>query len=179
MPALGGETLAIAALLRSLEVMPAPIRAPSHTLPDYWSKPLNQTLIQPVPAGTPWTDILVAETHLGYALTLNRYFAGAQSPAAIAGLEFRFRRDNSPVELITIDPTAEVFRDGAGVYPMVYRDVFFWVPDNQVVALQVRNPTAFQRTAFCALRGWYMQQRDSSNYTDVAGMTDNIREGGG
>jgi hypothetical protein len=160
------EAVAIAAACKALRGSNLQVRAPSYTLPSFWSRPLYKTAYLPVNANTDWQTLVLVAGQPQYVAVVHQYVATSLGSLAVTGLEFRMLMNGQPVTSVSMTPGVELNKDGPNSYPVIPRKIFLPVNETQRLEIQVRNPTGIQRVAIGLLGGWFIDARDSTITSD-------------
>ncbi len=166
------EKQAVHDLLKALPDSNLPWRQPSFNDPTFWSKPLVKTAIQPLDAGSGWTNILTLISKDIFTALVNGYVATTFGDAALSDVEFRFVYNNRLVSSTSILPNAEHHKLSSTSFPCIPQSTFFTVRETDRLQIQARNTNAAARMVICAFYGWYFDDNNPSEKNMREGLTD-------
>ncbi len=147
-----------------------PVRRPSYNRPTFWSRPVIETKIEPVAAGT-WIDFLVLTGIPSFAQVVTQYVADSFGDNALSNLEFRMVFDGLIPPNFSILAGAEHHKQPVTAFPLVPQETFFIIEPTDRLVLQVRNTGVVQQLVCAAFYG-YTYQSDFNEKTWREGITD-------
>lgn len=154
------------ALKQTASIMSVPTRPPSWVRPPWWAMPINVTRTRPIPAASGWVDYITVQlgqtdlAPVGYSIRLTGYVATGRNDPLTTGMTYRFLRNGTQLPTQEFDITNTVERHvmrytETEPWPAFGRKMFFHVPNQSRLVLQVNNPSGAEEIAIAALYGYY------------------------
>ncbi len=158
-------------LLRNSNV---PLRRPSWTQPTFWSRPLIRTIMIPVEASSSWSTILAVSGLNGYSAVVTGYVATPLGDASLSQVRFRFVYQGRLVSSMSLGASAfEHNRESPTLFPTFPQSTAFICERvDTTLSIQAINDGVFQQPVLCAFYGYYYDNMNQAEKSDIEGVTD-------
>jgi hypothetical protein len=162
------EAVAIAAILQTLRDGGAlQIRRPSWEQPTYWSRPIIVTKMPVLMPTVDWVDALEWRAPVQFMSVITAFTATTVKTPETSNVTFQLAVNGFPMPAVGLAAAANLFKPA--LYPVVQRQIFTTVAENQRFTIQAMNTGIIPQTLLLAISGWSYDTRDIERGSDGSG----------